>query len=93
MRLYEKRCDCCCCTYKGNQIFANHNNAYNKDSEDPVVVVPTKVIKFLLITTVVPLVTKVFRCCCTYKGNQIFANHNCVFAHPLHHLLLLYLQR
>ena len=42
---------CCCCTYKGNQIFANHNPfaAYQKIYQ--VVVAPTKVIKFLLITT------------------------------------------
>ena len=42
----------CCCTYKGNQIFANHNTWENISTRQIVVVVPTKVIKFLLITTV-----------------------------------------
>ena len=43
-----------------------------------VVVVPTKVIKFLLITTVLISLSQYRCCCCTYKGNQIFANHNCL---------------
>ena len=41
----------CCCTYKGNQIFANHNRCEALNKAVGVVVVPTKVIKFLLITT------------------------------------------
>ena len=45
-------------------------------STSEVVVVPTKVIKFLLITTSTCTVEALARCCCTYKGNQIFANHN-----------------
>ena len=66
----------CCCTYKGNQIFANHNGFSDIQNLSYVVVVPTKVIKFLLITTVAETRKYADSCCCTYKGNQIFANHN-----------------
>ena len=58
-----------------------------------VVVVPTKVIKFLLITTMTPNYIADTGCCCTYKGNQIFANHNQLNAISVIALLLLYLQR
>ena len=66
----------CCCTYKGNQIFANHNASRLWNYGITVVVVPTKVIKFLLITTHTIHTLAGRSCCCTYKGNQIFANHN-----------------
>ena len=49
-----------------------------------VVVVPTKVIKFLLITTLHRAVRTLTSCCCTYKGNQIFANHNRARAGAFH---------
>ena len=58
-----------------------------------VVVVPTKVIKFLLITTSPSLCKIKLSCCCTYKGNQIFANHNVRLALSTLARLLLYLQR
>ena len=32
-------------------------------------------------------------CCCTYKGNQIFANHNDIALDDDFNALLLYLQR
>ena len=58
-----------------------------------VVVVPTKVIKFLLITTEWYLSHAHKSCCCTYKGNQIFANHNDIPLDDDFNALLLYLQR
>ena len=58
-----------------------------------VVVVPTKVIKFLLITTAKDVTQALGCCCCTYKGNQIFANHNRRPTCNKGISLLLYLQR
>ena len=53
--------NCCCCTYKGNQIFANHNRLHLHLQQLIVVVVPTKVIKFLLITTLFSVLSHLTR--------------------------------
>ena len=67
----------CCLPHKGTNFLANHNRASYAIEKYLIVVYPTKVLIFQLITTIFRRLLLLINCCLPHKGTNFLANHNC----------------